>query len=778
MVFFILALFAIALTGSFSSAEAQSGSTYYFDVRSIYTQPFGVTSPVGLAWFRASNEFIVMDLGPGQAKPLSLLPFGEEPIRAPRTYPVTDPLNFAFSERSNSFWRLDRGTAALVAVAAQPDGMPGTQPARQYSIRSLGLQNPQGLSFDPKSGQLFVLDAAARRIVRINPDAQGNPNPAVAGAVARVDLTLLGAIQLRGLAFNPTNSHLYTMDASGRSLYELTTAGALVSTRTVADLRIASPQGMVFAPSVDRTDNPSIQNLYVADAGRGNVGGRIVELSLTQPKVMAPLAAAAAPTLIQTINTWQWSPPAPDPAGIVYWPDTGHLLMTDSEVDEIPRLFTGKNLFELQLDGTLAKTYNLTAFTTEPTGIAINANNGHWYIVEDQGTGHPVFEINLGGDGKFGTADDTVTRIFNTRDFGIADSEDIAWGNNKLFIADGKDTEVWIIDRGANGRFDGPPPGGDDTVTHFDTSILGLRDTEGIAYDPGTGHLWISSRKSPLVEVTTSGALVRSFSISFLNAIDPDGVTLAPGSNNPSETHVWIADRMVDNNQDPNENDGRIYELAISGLSAPTPTATPTSGGGASPTPTKAPTNTPTNTPVSGASPTPTNTAVSTPTRTPTATPTSGGGGGNLLANPGFELDANGDGAPDTWTAWVNFTRSNAVVHGGSFAGRFQATDNSSGKTDQRVNNLTAGTTYQVSGWVNIPATADAFTLKLQVRWVNTANNTISTDTVKTYSAATSGWNQASAALVAPAGTVKADMKLVVSSLNATIYVDDLSFGP
>jgi hypothetical protein len=48
----------------------------------------------------------------------------------------------------------------------------------------------------------------------------------------------------------------------------------------------------------------------------------------------------------------------------------------------------------------------------------------------------------------------------------------------------------------------------------------------------------------------------------------------------------------------------------------------------------------------------------------------------NLLRNGGFELDANADTRPDTWTTDATFIRSNAEVHGGSFSGRFSATTN------------------------------------------------------------------------------------------------------
>jgi bacillolysin len=151
----------------------------------------------------------------------------------------------------------------------------------------------------------------------------------------------------------------------------------------------------------------------------------------------------------------------------------------------------------------------------------------------------------------------------------------------------------------------------------------------------------------------------------------------------------------------------------------------------------------------------------------------------NLLANSGFELDANGDTKPDSWSQNNKFTRSNVGPHGGSYDGKLRATDNSGLTISQTITSLTAGTTYKFAGWVNIPAQNDAtFTFKLQVSWRNASNTTISTKTIKSYTAATGGWNQATASLVAPAGTTNARVQLVASSLNGAIYVDDVSLGP
>ncbi|MBK9715366.1 MAG: hypothetical protein IPO81_29370 [Kouleothrix sp.] len=117
------------------------------------------------------------------------------------------------------------------------------------------------------------------------------------------------------------------------------------------------------------------------------------------------------------------------------------------------------------------------------------------------------------------------------------------------------------------------------------------------------------------------------------------------------------------------------------------------------------------------------------------------------------------------------------MKHGGSYSGRHRATDNASYTVDQTVGNLSAGRAYTFVGYANIPSTGDTFTFKWQVVWRNSSGSTISTSTIKTYSGATAGWNQASATLTAPSGTSSARIRMAVSSLNATIYVDDVAFS-
>ena len=144
----------------------------------------------------------------------------------------------------------------------------------------------------------------------------------------------------------------------------------------------------------------------------------------------------------------------------------------------------------------------------------------------------------------------------------------------------------------------------------------------------------------------------------------------------------------------------------------------------------------------------------------------------NHLTNPGFELASGG------WSTNASFTRSTAVApHEGTFEGRFSGTANTNVTITQTVTGLSAGATYLFSGWANIPVQNDAtFSLKFQVRWLDASNTTINTTLIKNYTATTTGWNQATKNLVAPAGTTHAQIRMVMTSLNGAVYVDDMLF--
>ena len=122
-----------------------------------------------------------------------------------------------------------------------------------------------------------------------------------------------------------------------------------------------------------------------------------------------------------------------------------------------------------------------------------------------------IWEIaSAGADGLFGTADDGPRTLrFKSSDFGNTDTEDIAYDSKRkqLLLVDGVQEELFRVDPGPDGVFNGIAPAGDDVMTHSDLRMLGVRDPEGLTYDgacvvlpraPGLGHRRGGRRHRPV----------------------------------------------------------------------------------------------------------------------------------------------------------------------------------------------------------------------------------------------------------------------------------------
>jgi hypothetical protein len=298
-------------------------------------------------------------------------------------------------------------------------------------------------------------------------------------------------------------------------------------------------------------------------SGRG-VASAAVGLGLT---LAAPPAASIQVvndpgTVIQTIDTSLWNPPSPDPHGITYLPTTGQLITCDAEVEEMPSLYAGANLWLHGSTGVVTGTLTTTPLNNEPTGIGADPAGGRlWISNDDLGR---IFEIRFGPDGAFGTADDTIVQIRGLVAAGCDDLEDVTYNNlnGNLYVASGAGVEVCEVDPGANGVFDGAPPHGDDIVTTFDVGIHGLQDPEGIVYDPFWNTFVVADRrKRDLFEFTAGIDLLRRINVNLTGSTKISGVTIAPSSINPALRSYWVTDRRVDNQTDPFENDGLLYEI-------------------------------------------------------------------------------------------------------------------------------------------------------------------------------------------------------------------------
>ena len=253
-------------------------------------------------------------------------------------------------------------------------------------------------------------------------------------------------------------------------------------------------------------------------------------------------------------------PPSPDSAGIAYIEHRDNLLVTDSEVDEM-RIFRDVNMFEMTRRAVLQRTGVSLPWTDEPTGVTYNPANRHIYVSADN-SGATVFDVDPGADGTYGTGDDSVATL-DVGDHGVRDAEGLAYdpASGHLFVVGGTREDVHEIDPGPDGLFNGVD---DTTVGFFDLGGFGPSDTEGIAVNPFTGTLLVLDDPSRTVyEVTKAGFVLREIDVSAALSPRLAGIVLAPASDDSGDWNMFIVARGVDNDASRKENDGTLYEMSL-----------------------------------------------------------------------------------------------------------------------------------------------------------------------------------------------------------------------
>jgi hypothetical protein len=303
------------------------------------------------------------------------------------------------------------------------------------------------------------------------------------------------------------------------------------------------------------------RQVRMPNARRGLVVAQLVA-SFGVPAVPAAAQEASVAIPIHVIDTSAWGRPSPDPSGIASVPGTGRLLVADGEVDETPH-HRRRNVWRITRAGAVEGGFDTAPFSDEPTGVATARGNRNLVVLSDD-TADRIWFVRRGRDRRWGTRDDRV-RSLSTRRFGSGDPEGVAIGARMLVVVDGANARLYRIGRGQNRRFDGLPPDGDDRLLGaFDTAALGLADPEGVDVDPITGHLFVVSRSDDeIAEITRTGVLVRRYDIEGSGVRRPAGIAVVRPRHDPTLLLAYVADRGVDNDTDPDENDGAIHVFRL-----------------------------------------------------------------------------------------------------------------------------------------------------------------------------------------------------------------------
>jgi Zn-dependent metalloprotease len=152
----------------------------------------------------------------------------------------------------------------------------------------------------------------------------------------------------------------------------------------------------------------------------------------------------------------------------------------------------------------------------------------------------------------------------------------------------------------------------------------------------------------------------------------------------------------------------------------------------------------------------------------------------NKLRNQSFEFDWERNTFVDSWSANDRFLRSAVAHRTGQFSARLQDPANSGSFTVSQKVTVRPRSRNRFVGYIRIPATPDAFTFRAELVWRARGGAAIGNPVVlhSRHGATGGAWvKMARARLVAPAGTVQAEIRLVAGSLGAPAFVDDFYFG-
>ena len=424
-------------------------------------------------------------------------------------------------------------------------------------LRGAGVGQVGGMGVDPEGETVVLLDATNDRLLRIGMDglAGGALHISQVGDACDVEVPDVASGSML-LAVHPTDGHVFLGTPTDTVLHEIDRAGQAIGQIDLGGVRLASVTAMAFAPSADPNDAEDVLHLHLLESDPPTP--RIRALSFSPPATTPAAVRELTGSIVNRISTAALDPPSSDPGGIAYDAARDRLIVTDSDIDELPE-FDDHVVFAIEANGTWVG-LGQPRGATEITGVAIDASSDRWFFTDDSDA--TIIQVEPGDDGQLGTRDDRISTISTTA-FGNPDPEGVAFGQGSLFVTDGAGTRVYRLTPGPDGEFNGVPPAGDDEVTSFDTAALGISDPEGLAFDPDRGTLYVLSRdrREPILEVATAGTLMTAIAIDRDELNSPGGLTLAPALDGSGRTKLFIADRGEDNARSDVPNDGMLLEI-------------------------------------------------------------------------------------------------------------------------------------------------------------------------------------------------------------------------
>lgn len=515
----------------------------------------GAGGASGLAYHSEDRSLLIGRSGEDVVHLESFTLFGDRVGSRSVDISAVDDLAWDRGSRTSLFSLDISGT--MVDVILLTPGASETVASSVIDLRAAGVRRASGLGMDQSTSSMVLVDSALDRLLRVDvPELQRSAQrPWQVTVACDLPLPVLRDADKVVVAVRSESGAIFMAEAGDRVLYEIEPNGAATFSYDLSSIGITAVRGLAFAPSPNPADGEAVEYLYVLDDQPGRAGISAVTF---EPADSAEVATSTA-VVVQAIDLSGLDPPSSDPGGVAYEQVADRVIVTDSDIDENSE-FGGSVAFARGADGSWDG-LGIPAQLHEVTDVALDPAGNRWFFSDD---GRDIVIIfDLGPDRRFGTRDDEARQIATTS-YGIIDPEGLAFGQGSLFVADGAGSKIYRLMTGPDGRYAGVSDRTDDSVTSFDTSVHGVSDPEGIAFDPSRGTLYVLGRdnKELILEVGTDGRLIRRIIVPRGALVSPGGIALMPSGASES-LRLLIADRGADNARSANPNDGRLVELEV-----------------------------------------------------------------------------------------------------------------------------------------------------------------------------------------------------------------------
>lgn len=184
-----------------------------------------------------------------------------------------EPTGVGYDPKTKKLFVSDDDKKRVFSLAAGTDSRFGTvddPTPTSISASAFGDLDSEDVTFDDKSGDLFVTDGTGLEVWRVAAGPNGRFDgvaPTGDDVVTHFDVGVYGITDLEGMGYSETRDSLFLMDRNFKKIVEVTKTGALVQTIDITSIGMNKPAAITIAPA---SNDPSRLDLYATVRGVDN----------------------------------------------------------------------------------------------------------------------------------------------------------------------------------------------------------------------------------------------------------------------------------------------------------------------------------------------------------------------------------------------------------------------------------------------------------------------------------------------------------------------------